>query len=75
MSGHKHPIAIQVWSAGSSSLSRAKAVVLQAVPTLSETARDVLFTYAVTGSAMSSLAIIAAPHLETLLRCLFHCRG
>ncbi len=75
MSGHKHPIAIQVWSAGSSSLSRAKAVVRQMVPTLSETARDVLFTYAVTGSAISSLAIIAAPHLETLLRCLFHGRG
>jgi hypothetical protein len=75
MSTHEHPIAIQVRSAGSSSLSRAKTVVLETVPTLRETARDVLFTYAVTDSAISSLAIIAAPHLETLLRCLFHGRG
>jgi hypothetical protein len=31
--------------------------------------------YAMTGSAVASLATIAAPHLEMLLRCAFHGRG
>jgi hypothetical protein len=39
------------------------------------TARDVLFAHAMTGGAVASLAIIAAPHLEMLLRCIFHGRG
>jgi hypothetical protein len=39
------------------------------------TARDVLFAYAMMGSAVASLAIIAAPHLEMLLRCIFYGRG
>jgi hypothetical protein len=56
-------------------MTRAKAVALQTVQTLSATARDVLFAYAMTGSAVASLAIIAAPHLEMLLRCVFHVRG
>ena len=34
-----------------------------------------LFAHAMTGGAVASLAIIAAPHLETLLRCIFHGRG
>jgi hypothetical protein len=28
-----------------------------------------------TSSAVASLAIIAAPHFDVLLRCLFHTRG
>ena len=56
-------------------MTRAKAVALETVQTLSATARDVLFAYAVTGSAVASLAIITAPHLEMLLRCVFHGRG
>ncbi len=77
MSAHEHPIAMQVRSAGARSirLTRAKTVALDTLQTLSRTARDVLFVYAMTGSAISSLAIIAAPHLGTLLRCLFHGRG
>jgi hypothetical protein len=54
--------------AGSIRVTRTKAVVLETVQTLSATARDVLFAYAMTGSAIASLVIIAAPHLEMLLR-------
>jgi hypothetical protein len=56
-------------------MSRAKTVALQAVETLSGTARDALFAYAMTGSAAASLAIIAAPHLEMLLRHSSYGRG
>jgi len=77
MSTYEHPITMPVRSAGagSSRMTRAKAVALETVQTLSATARDVLFAYAVTGSAVASLAIITAPHLEMLLRCVFHGRG
>jgi hypothetical protein len=54
---------------------RAKAIALEAAQTLCQTARDALFAYAMTGSAVASLAIIAAPHFELLLRCVFHGRG
>lgn len=57
MSPHKHPIQMQVRSAGSGSLNRAKVVAFETGQTLSAAARDVLFAYATTGSAMSSLAI------------------
>jgi hypothetical protein len=49
--------------------SLAKAVASEAVQILSAMARDALFAYAMTGSAVASLAIIVAPHLEMLLRC------
>ncbi|SIO48790.1 hypothetical protein SAMN05443247_06272 [Bradyrhizobium erythrophlei] len=71
MSTYEHTIAMPVRSVGAGS----KAVVLQAIQTLSGTARDALFAYAMTGSAVASLAIIAAPHLEMLLRCIVHGRG
>jgi hypothetical protein len=77
MSSHEHPIVMPVRNAGagSSLRTRAKAVALETVQTLSGTARDALFAYAMTGSAVASLAVIAAPHLEMLLRCVFHGRG
>jgi hypothetical protein len=77
MSTHEHPIAMPVRSAGagSSRMTRAKAVALEAIQTLSGTARDALFAYAMTGSAVASLAILAGPHLDMLLRCVFHGRG
>jgi hypothetical protein len=31
--------------------------------------------YAMTGSAVASVVIVAAPHFEMLLRCFFHGRG
>lgn len=68
MSIHEHPIAMLVWSAGagSSRMTRAKAVALEAIQALSGTARDALFAYAMTGSAVASLAIIVTSHLEML---------
>jgi hypothetical protein len=77
MSTYEHPITMPVRSAGAGSncMTRAKAVALQAIQTLSGTARDALFAYAMTGSAVASLAIIAAPHLEMLPRCVFYGRG
>jgi hypothetical protein len=76
MSTREHLVAISVRSAsGLSRMTRAKAVGLQVIQTLSGTARDALFAYAMTGSAVASLAIIAAPHLEMWLRCAFHGRG
>jgi hypothetical protein len=42
---------------------------------LTETVRNALLAYAMTGSAVANLAIIAAPHFEVLLRCLFRARG
>ena len=64
------PMSIRSARAHLSRTTRAKAVALQAIQTLSGTARDALFAYAMTGSAVASLATIAAPHLEMLLRAL-----
>jgi hypothetical protein len=70
MSMLEFPIAMPVWStgAGSSGFGRAKAVSLEAFQILSEMAGEALFAYATTGSAISGLATIAAPHLGTLVR-------
>jgi hypothetical protein len=77
MSTRRHLAAMSVHGtcASLSGMARAKAVVIQAIQTLSGTARDALFAYAMTGSAVASFAIIVAPHLEMLLRCAFHGRG
>jgi hypothetical protein len=77
MSTYEPPIAMPVRSAGagSSHMARAKAVALETAQTLSGTKRDALSAYAMTGSAVASLAIIAAPHLKMLLRCVLHGRG
>jgi hypothetical protein len=63
-----------VRSAGAGS-SRAKPAALETVQTVSGTARDALFAHAMTGTAVASLAIVTAPRLEMLLRCVFHGRG
>ena len=77
MSPHEYPVAVPVRNASTaaSRVNQAKAVVVETVQTLTETTREALFAYAMTGSAVASLAIIAAPHLEVLLRCVFHGRG
>ncbi|QIG91454.1 hypothetical protein [Bradyrhizobium sp. 6(2017)] len=54
---------------------RAKAVASETVQIISATARDALFAYATTGSALASVAIVVAPHLDILLRCAAHGRG
>ena len=74
MNTHKHLIATPVRNA-SAGATCTKAVAFETIQTLSATARDILFAYAMTGSAVASLAIIAAPHLEMFLRCIFHGRG
>ena len=77
MSTNEHLIAMPIRKAGTaaSRMNWAKAVVFEAVQPLSGTIRVALLAYAMTGSAVASLAVIAAPHLETLLRCMFHGRG
>ncbi|WFU69285.1 hypothetical protein [Bradyrhizobium sp. CB2312] len=77
MSSNQHPIATPFRKAGTVArrMTSAKAVVYETVQTLSGTVRAALLAYAMTGSAVASLAIIAAPYLETLVRCMFHCRG
>lgn len=72
MSSHEQPIVMPVQNARA---PRAKAVALEMVQTLSGTAREALFAYAMMGSVVASLAIIATPHLEMLLCCVFHGRG
>lgn len=68
---YQHPIATPVRRASVDPrcMARVKTVALQAAQTLSEVLREALFAYAMTGSAVASLAILAAPHLEVLLRC------
>lgn len=62
-------------TANSGGMARAKAIVLDAAQTLSGTVRDALLAYAMTGSAVASIVVVAAPHLEVMLRCIFHGRG
>jgi hypothetical protein len=66
---------VRTAAANSRGMARAKAIALEAARTLSETARDALLAYAMTGSAMSSIVLVAAAHFEVLLRCIFHGRG
>ena len=54
---------------------RAKSVVAVAVRTLNLTVTDALYAYAVTGSAFATLLVLAAPHLEVFVRCVFHGKG
>jgi hypothetical protein len=51
---------------------RTKSVVAGAVRTLNQTVADALYAYSVTGSAFATVMVLAAPHLEVLLRCIFH---
>jgi hypothetical protein len=55
--------------------SSRESIALEAAHMLSGTAKDTLLAYAMTGSAMSSVVIVAASHFELLLRCIFHGRG
>ena len=74
MTINDHLIASPVLAAGTDWI-RAKAVASEAVQILRAMARDALFAYAMTGSAVASLAILVAPHLEMLLRCAAQGRG
>ncbi len=52
-----------------------KAVALEAAQALSAAVKEALLVYAITGSAVASVALIVAPHLEVLLRYLASGRG
>lgn len=69
----EHPV--RTATASSGGMARVKIVTLEAAQTLSETAREVLLAYAMTGSAVASIVIVAAPHFDLLLRCIFDGRG
>jgi hypothetical protein len=54
---------------------RTNSVVAGAVRSLNLTVADALYAYAVTGSAFATLMVLAAPHLEVFVRCVFHAKG
>jgi hypothetical protein len=56
-------------------MAHVKTIAIEAAQTLSGTARDTLLAYAMTGSVVASILIVAAPHFEVLLGCIFHGRG
>lgn len=56
MSSHEQPIVMPVQNAGAHRMNRGKAVALEMAQTLSWTARDALFAYAMSDSAVASLA-------------------
>jgi hypothetical protein len=62
-------------STGFRSGRRTRSVVAADARTLNLTVADALYAYAVTGSAFATLMVIAAPHLEVFLRCIFHGKG
>ena len=66
---------VRTATANSGRMARTKAITLEAAQKLSGTARDAILAYAMTGSAVASIVVVAAPHLEVLLRCIFHGRG
>jgi hypothetical protein len=68
--GRDHP-ASSDWRAR----RRVKALAACAVRTLNLTVADALHAYALTGSALATLMVLAAPHLEAFLRCIFHGKG
>jgi hypothetical protein len=54
---------------------RSESVVARAVRMLNLTIADALHAYAVTGSAFATLVVLAAPHIEVFMRCIFHGKG
>jgi hypothetical protein len=54
---------------------RMQSVVAGTLRMINLTVADALYAYAVTGSAFATLFIVAAPHLEVFMRCLFHGKG
>jgi hypothetical protein len=42
---------------------------------LNLTIADALRAYAVTGSAFATVVVLAAPHIEVFMRCIFHAKG
>ena len=53
----------------------AKSAVAGAVRTITRTVADALNAHAVTGSALATLLVLAAPRLELFVRRIFHGKG
>jgi hypothetical protein len=62
-------------AAASRNRPRARVLVVRAVQALDAATADALHAYALTGSAFSTLMLLAAPHLEVFVRCIFHGKG
>jgi hypothetical protein len=54
---------------------RSERVVAGAVRMINLTIADALYAYAVTRSAFATLVVLAAPHVEVFMRCIFHGKG
>jgi len=54
---------------------RTESIVARVVRMLSLAIADALYAYAVTGSAFATLVVLAAPHIEVFMRCIFHGKG
>jgi uncharacterized membrane protein len=50
-------------------------VIAGALRMVNLTVADALYAYAVTGTALATVTVLAAPHLEMFVRCLFHGKG
>jgi hypothetical protein len=50
-------------------------LVVRAVQAQDAATADALYAYALRGSAFSTLMLLAAPHLEVFVRCIFHGKG
>jgi hypothetical protein len=53
----------------------ARELVVRAVQALDAATADALYADALTGSAFSTLMLLAAPHLEVFVRCIFRGKG
>jgi hypothetical protein len=62
-------------SSAFSARRRTNGVVAGAVRTLNLRVADALYAYAVTGSAFATLMVLAAPHLDVFVRCIFPGKG
>lgn len=68
----RHPIAMSIPTATAATrMNLAKAVLFEAVQIISTTTRAAMQAYAMSGSPVASLAVIAAPRLENL-PCMIH---
>ena len=70
-----HADRAQAASSGRRARRRIGIVAACTVRTLNLAVADALFAYALTGSTFATLTVLAAPHLDVVLRCIFHGKG
>ena len=54
---------------------RTESIVARVVRMLNLAIADALYAYAMTGSAFATLVVLAAPHVEVFMCCVFHGKG